>query len=92
MLSVIELPAADAQYHEACSVNFRKKKHIPLKYTPVGSSRGLPTSICHSANTGSSDSFEKTCEWFQKNYEEQLSVSDTEEKCGFFFIREKSVF
>lgn len=32
ILQVHDLPAADAVYHQACSVNFRTKKQIPMLF------------------------------------------------------------
>ena len=32
ILHVHDLPAADAIYHQACSVNFRTKKQIPMQF------------------------------------------------------------
>ena len=31
---VIDLPAANAMYHQPCNVNFRTSRNIPLKYSP----------------------------------------------------------
>jgi len=43
---VIDLPAADACYHQSCNVNFRTSKQIPNKYstTPKRKSIGRPVS------------------------------------------------
>ena len=37
--SAIDLPAVDACYHQACSVNFRTGKDIPLRFSTDSKSR-----------------------------------------------------
>ena len=51
LASVIDLPAADAVYHQACSVNFRTGKCIPLAFQsiPSKSPSGRP---CRDENEG----------------------------------------
>ena len=33
MSHAIDLPAADAMYHQLCNVNFRTDRNIPVKYS-----------------------------------------------------------
>lgn len=91
MLSVIDLPAVEARYHQVCSVNFRRGKPIPVKYTPedIG---GLPTVVGRPVDTDSSDAFVKTCEWLQENCQEPISVSDLVEKMRSFLPEESEPY
>ena len=66
--NVHDLPAADALYHQQCSVNFRTKRGMPQNETPKG--KGRPT------NTESEAAFLKTMTHIIEHEDEQMSVSD----------------
>ncbi|KAG8184644.1 hypothetical protein JTE90_022692 [Oedothorax gibbosus] len=71
ILSAIDLPAAEARYHQVRSGNFRNDKPIPAKY---GDSRSLPSSVGRPVDNDCSEAFVKTCTWFQENCQEPISV------------------
>ena len=83
LLSVIDLPAAEARYHQVCSVNFRTGSSMSVKYTSDGAG-GLSTSVGRPVDNDTSDAFVKTCAWLQKNCQEPISVSDLVEKMRTF--------
>ncbi len=86
ILSVHDLPAADAVYHQPCSVNFRTGKNIPKKFLmPILRNdtdqparkkikSGRPT------DKGKFDAFLQVAEHLAQNDDEQVTVNDLIEK------------
>lgn len=70
-----DLPAADAIYHQACNVNFRTEKQIPMKYSSENTQRkqlkhGRPEdSLKHEALL-------KAAQFLEENDDEQLTLGD----------------
>ena len=79
---VNDLHAADALYHQTCSVNFRTGKTVPQLFSPVaskkGQKRGRPVS-----NT---ESFANIIDYLKKHEDEQVTifhlVDKMKEECG----------
>ena len=73
-----DLPAADTVYHRKCSTNFRTRKNVPKEFeicdVSLCSSAGRPEDVARKK------AFEKTCEFFEKNDEEQCTLKDLEIK------------
>ncbi|CAH1115352.1 unnamed protein product [Psylliodes chrysocephalus] len=69
LLLVNDLPAADAIYHQACSVNFRKGDPVPKKYqyNPKDELRYKP--LGHPKEKDKLDAFLKVCKLFEENDE-----------------------
>ena len=67
-----DLPAADAVYHQSCSVNFRTCRKIPKQYAD-NSSRVLTG---RPINNDRNAAFVCTCEYFKQNDEENVSTCD----------------
>lgn len=75
---VNDLHAADAVYHNQCSVNFRTKKQIPKQFDDLLEPRqkvqrmgaGHPVSECKN------DAFMKVVEYLQDNSENQVTLTD----------------
>ena len=68
-----DLHAADAVYHQACSVNFRTGKQIPKKHgndTDSKRAKGRPM------DTVKSKAFLKVTEFLVENDEEQITIPD----------------
>lgn len=83
--SVHDLPAADALYHQSCSVNFRTGKQLPKTFqtenvTPNKKSYGRPL------NVDQSTAFIHIAQYLQENDDEQITVTDLVNKmkecCG----------
>ncbi|CAG2196688.1 unnamed protein product [Mytilus edulis] len=76
--SVSDLHAADAVYHQACSVNFRTCKNTPVFRSPISpdakpeNKRGRPAL--------QEDGFYKTVDFLKHHDDEQISISDLVEK------------
>ncbi|CAC5414987.1 unnamed protein product [Mytilus coruscus] len=76
--SVSDLHAEDAVYHQACSVNFRTCKNIPVFRSPISpdskpeNKRGRPAL--------QEDSFYKIVDFLKHHDDEQISISDLVEK------------
>lgn len=73
LLSVSDLPAANAIYHQACSVNFRKGDLIPKKYQDDSESESSCNSLGRPAVKTKHDAFLEVFQWFQEN-DEPISV------------------
>lgn len=73
LLSVNDLPAADAIYHQACSVNFRKGDPIPKKYRDDSQDELRCKPLGRPAEKEKHDAFLEVCRWFQGN-DEPVSV------------------
>ncbi|KAK3092092.1 hypothetical protein FSP39_025112 [Pinctada imbricata] len=79
---VNDLHAADAVYHQTCSVNFRTGKNIPSVYSPIPSKeRRLAGRPCA---TQQEDAFSKTCAFLANNDNEQVTVMDLTKKMAEF--------
>lgn len=79
ILHVHDLPAADAIYHQACSVNFRTKKQVPMQFAseqPDVKKRKIGRPPDEEKN----DAFFKVARFLQENDDEQISVVDLVEK------------
>ena len=75
---VPDLPAADAVYHQACSVNFRTGKQVPKKYTKDATTKhAKPGRPCDTAQT---EAFTKVIAYLEQNDEEQITISDLIQK------------
>ncbi|WAR20764.1 hypothetical protein MAR_014738 [Mya arenaria] len=82
--TVNDLPAADALYHQTCSVNFRTMKAMPATYLQDLSAekrfRGRPVSL----NTQSA--FHSVIKYLEDNDNEQITMTDLaakmKETCG----------
>ncbi|WAR17805.1 hypothetical protein MAR_032399 [Mya arenaria] len=82
--TVNDLPAADALYHQTCSVNFRTMKAMPATYLQDSSAekrfRGRPVSL----NTQSA--FHSVIKYLEDNDNEQITMTDLaakmKETCG----------
>jgi hypothetical protein len=67
--SVIDLPAAEASYHQACSVNFRTKKSIPGKYCSEPKRKsGRPI------DEDRTNAFYNVVDWLENSIEEPITV------------------
>ena len=76
---VSDLPAADAVYHQACSVNFRTGKQIPKKYIPdVANVKRFK--LGRPQDAVQAEAFMKVMENLQQNDEQQTTVGDLIEK------------
>ena len=73
----LDLCAADAVYHKACSVNFRTGKQIPHKY--VGNSTPDKTKRLRKGrpeDAAKNTAFFKVAYFVEENYEEKITVND----------------
>lgn len=75
VMSVNDLPAADALYHHSCSSNFRTGKQIPKQYTSNQSSfkkraSGRPHDM------EKTEAFLKTMLFLKENDDEQITLQD----------------
>ena len=84
--SAIDLHAADALYHQKCSVNFRTRKEIPLVFTSSqeGAAPQKKTKRGRPLEEVRNDAFERVVEFFEQNDEEQLAVKNLVEKMADF--------
>ena len=79
ILHVHDLPAADAIYHQACSVNFRTKKQIPMQF--ASEQRDVKKrKIGRPQDEEKNDTFLKVARFLQENDDEQITVVDLVEK------------
>lgn len=82
VLYAIDLPAADAVYHQLCSVNFRTGKHVPQIFVPKDGPRaskytrmsGRPKDVIRN------EAFLKVADYLEQNDDEQITVNDLVEK------------
>lgn len=93
IMSVHDLPAADAIYHQVCSVNFRTGKCIPhtfLEETPTKQQKylGRPKRKQSSSGRPTNDdqylAFLKVAEFFREDDDEQTTVTDLVDKMSDF--------
>ena len=79
LLHVHDLPAAEAIYHQACSVNFRTEKQIPKIY-------GRQQPECKRGKIGQPkdeemfEAFMSVMEFLKENDDEQITLRDLEKK------------
>ncbi|CAH1103809.1 unnamed protein product [Psylliodes chrysocephalus] len=66
---VNDLPAADAIYHQACSVNFRKGDLIPKKYQDNSKDELRYKPLGRPMEKDKLDPFLEVCKWFKENDE-----------------------
>ena len=71
---VIDLHAADAVYHQQCSVNFRTLKNIPKQHSFHSATKHIHCGRPEDLNR--SGAFQQTVAFFRENDEEQLTISD----------------
>ena len=79
VLHVNDLPAADAVYHQACSIHFRTKMQMPRHFfsdQPDSKKRKIGPPEDHETN----NTFLKVVRYLQENEDEQTTVSDSVEK------------
>ena len=79
ILHVHDLPAADAIYHQACSVNFRTKKQIPMLFAseePDLKKRKIARSQAEEKH----HAFLKVAKFLRENDDEQITVLDLVDK------------
>ncbi|CAG2208600.1 unnamed protein product [Mytilus edulis] len=79
---VQDLHAADALYHQTCSVNFRTLKQTPLAFSPPAKK----TKTQAGRKSSQSESFLFAAKYLQQNEDEQITVADLVKKmsehCG----------
>jgi hypothetical protein len=71
--SINDLHAADASYHQTCSVNFRTSKALPKAFSPdskAEGNRGRPR------NFDKEYHFQKVIEYLQENRDGQIAIKD----------------
>ena len=76
--SVNDLRAADAVYHQQCSVNFRTHKNIPTKRMP-GTGQSAPRKG-HPVSEAQTAAFLKVARYLQDNDDEQITLTDLRQK------------
>lgn len=75
LLSVIDLPAAEAVYHQTCSVNFRTKKNLP-RFTGHFSNTSVKLkSPGRPENTEQINAFSKLVDYVKSNDDKLITVS-----------------
>ena len=77
-----DLNAADAVYHQPCSVNFRTGKNKPLEDQGKGQKRGRKSDESRSL------AFDLTMEFFEENDDEKLTIQDLREEMRRQLVRQ----
>ena len=90
ILHVHDLPAADAIYHQTCSVNFRTGRQIPAMFLrdepPTKKKRvGRPQDV------DQTEAFLKVAQFLQENDDEQITVNDLIEVMNGFLEESQSI-
>lgn len=75
---VIDLHAADAVYHQQCSVNFRTLKNVPKQHSSYSTAKRVNTG--RPEDLDRSRAFQQTVAFLRENDEEHLTTSDLIEK------------
>lgn len=79
-----DLPAADAVYHNICSVNFRTGKQVPIMFQNTTVKQPGPKYQKHPGgrprNTHKADAFKAVTEFLTANDDEQVTIADLIEK------------
>ncbi len=82
--SINDLFAADAVYHQLCSVNFRTKKSIPSQFSSFEeyppSKRGRPQDMVQK------EAFLKVVAYLQENDHEQIRINDLIERMKQYLL------
>ena len=73
---VHDLHAADAVYHQACSVNFRTTKQIPQRYLSQHDNSGKRVKLGRPHDAKQTEAFMEVIRFLEKNDEEQTTISD----------------
>lgn len=81
-----DLHAADAIYHQQCSVNFRTKKQIPQ---PFDEEKSIPRKKGRPHDIARSDAFHKVAKYLEQNDDEQITVGDLTEKMKVYLEEDK---
>ena len=74
-----DLHAADTVYHKTCSTNFRTGRRIPVQYSEETKSKAG-----RKENVIQRDAFLCTCNYFENNENDQLSLGDLIQKMDEF--------
>ena len=75
IMHVHDLPAADAVYHQTCSVNFRTGKQIPKMFV-TDEPTHKKKKVGRPQDEEKTDAFLRVARFLQENDDEQISVSD----------------
>ena len=73
---VHDLHAADAVYHQTCSINFRTGKQIPQKYVPSDGNTTKRMKFGRPQDKDQHSAFLKVLEFLKENDEEQITIGD----------------
>lgn len=96
IISVLDLPAADAVYHQTCSVNFRTGKCVPQSFSgEPPSKKGRPrkkSSAGRQADDDQHQAFIRVAEWFRENEDEQTTITDLVDKMAEFLSSNKDAY
>lgn len=79
-----DLHAADTVYHQACSVNFRTGKSIPVQYSGEYESNTKTSKPGRPVDNLKSSAFMKVVDYLEENDDEQTTVADLVCKMGEF--------
>ena len=74
ILHVHDLHAADALYHQTCSVNFRTKKQMPMSQSIAEDSKRLK--LGRPQNDTRAEAFLEVARYLEDNDDEQITISD----------------
>ena len=79
IINVHDLPAADAIYHQTCSVNFRTGKQVP-KIFAVDQPVSKKAEMGRPQYGERSEAFQKVMNFLMENDDEQITLRDLEDK------------
>ena len=82
MSHAIDLPAADAMYHQLCNVNFRTHRNIPVKYSSHTDAKRR--SLGRPIDERRLSAFHMTLDWLENNEDEMITVSMLQGKMKTF--------
>jgi len=85
-----DLHAADCLYHRSCDINFRTKRAIPIHHID-GTMEKKSRKAGRPKDTNQEQAFIRMCSFFEENDEEQLTVTDLEEKMTEYMTEPESV-
>ena len=92
LLHVHDLPAADAIYHQPCSVNFRTKKQIPSIYASTITPPFKKERPGRPEDGDRTEAFERVAAWFVENDDEQVTVGGVVTKMEEFLDEHTSAY
>ena len=92
LLHVHDLPAADAIYHQPCSVNFRTKKQIPSIYASTITPPFKKERPGRPEDGDRTEAFERVAAWFVENDDEQVTVGGLVTKMEEFLDEHTSAY